>query len=242
VWWNGGGSNDGDGRYYTIVEMNGSVKSALSNGWRVPPISELQGLATALGGLSVAGGKLKTTGTTYWNTPNTGATDVYGFAWRGAGIAFGGPVWQGKNTASRIWSSDAGVGDIAGWAGPNHDSSAMQISLDVYAPIHQCRGSIRLVRDYTPTSEHMYRSFDGGITWSPVPGTRPAYCIVADRSGRLFTDGIGVGQRSTDGTTWTDIFNDANSAWRKLALLERYDSVIGIANAGTSRFLVTGNR
>lgn len=48
-------------------------------GWHVPSDAEWETLTTYLGGVSVAGGKLKETGTFYWNSPNTNATNETGF-------------------------------------------------------------------------------------------------------------------------------------------------------------------
>jgi uncharacterized protein (TIGR02145 family) len=42
-------------------------------GWGVPTDAEWTTLTTYLGGESVAGGKMKTIGTAYWESPNTGA-------------------------------------------------------------------------------------------------------------------------------------------------------------------------
>jgi len=48
-------------------------------GWHVPSDDEWDVLVAYLGDVSEAGGKLKETGTTHWNTPNTGATNETGF-------------------------------------------------------------------------------------------------------------------------------------------------------------------
>jgi uncharacterized protein (TIGR02145 family) len=54
-------------------------------GYHVPTYAEFQTLITCLGGSSVAGGELKQTGLTTWQTPNTGATNSSGFTALGAG-------------------------------------------------------------------------------------------------------------------------------------------------------------
>jgi uncharacterized protein (TIGR02145 family) len=48
-------------------------------GWHVPSNAEWTTLANTLGGTELAGGKLKSTGTTLWSDPNTGATNESGF-------------------------------------------------------------------------------------------------------------------------------------------------------------------
>lgn len=48
-------------------------------GWHVPSDAEWTQLTNYLGGESVAGGKLKESGTKHWFSPNTGATNETGF-------------------------------------------------------------------------------------------------------------------------------------------------------------------
>jgi len=48
-------------------------------GWHVPTNVEFTTLMTYLGGDTIAGRKLKETGTTHWASPNTGATNETGF-------------------------------------------------------------------------------------------------------------------------------------------------------------------
>lgn len=48
-------------------------------GWRVATGTDWRSMILYMGGDGVAGGKLKETGFEHWNSPNTGATNQYGF-------------------------------------------------------------------------------------------------------------------------------------------------------------------
>lgn len=67
-----------DNNAATKVASNGG-KNVCPTSWHVPTDAEWTTLTTYLGGETVAGGKLKETGTTHWTTPNTGATNETGF-------------------------------------------------------------------------------------------------------------------------------------------------------------------
>ena len=60
--------------WYTV--NNGNI---CPTNWHVPSHAEWTILTDYLGGTSVAGGKLKETGTTHWNSPNSDATNESGF-------------------------------------------------------------------------------------------------------------------------------------------------------------------
>ena len=91
--------------YYNNDPANGAIYGKLYNwyavndprglapqGWHIPTDAEWTTLGgTLLGGNAVAGGKMKTTGTTRWNTPNTRATNESGYA----GLPGGGRSYLG---------------------------------------------------------------------------------------------------------------------------------------------------
>jgi len=69
------------GRHY-----NGpaSIK-ACPNGWHLPSVTEWSSLVSAVGGMTVAGGKIKEKGIRHWVTPNEGAENSFGFTGLPAG-------------------------------------------------------------------------------------------------------------------------------------------------------------
>ena len=65
------------GKYYNWYTLN-DPRGLAPQGWHVPSDSEWNVLSTYLGGDSISGGKMKDTGTVYWNSPNL-ATNSSGF-------------------------------------------------------------------------------------------------------------------------------------------------------------------
>ena len=57
----------------------GGVQGVCPAGWHVPSTGEWTELIAHMGGIDVAGGKLKEDGILHWNMPNTGATNETGF-------------------------------------------------------------------------------------------------------------------------------------------------------------------
>jgi uncharacterized protein (TIGR02145 family) len=57
-----------------------SYKNLCPTGWHVPSDGEWTTLTTHLGGESIAGSKMKSTGTTLWTSPNSNATNESGFS------------------------------------------------------------------------------------------------------------------------------------------------------------------
>jgi len=84
-----------------------NYRNICPTGWHVPTNAEWTTLTTFLGGDSVAGGKLKESGTVHWLSPNPGATNESGFTALPGGtsnLLNGGSSFVGLS--GYWWSSD----------------------------------------------------------------------------------------------------------------------------------------
>ena len=114
------------GRLYSwAAAMNGeessnanpsNVQGIAPVGWHLPSKAEWQELADYLGGVNVAGGKLKEAGTNHWIAPNTGATNESGFTALPAGMHdFTGIFqWLGDHCAFSTSTGDLSQYEVSG--------------------------------------------------------------------------------------------------------------------------------
>src|SRR5690554_5686681 len=118
-----------DGKASSTTNPSG-IQGVCPAGWHLPSDAEWTELTDYLGGTSVAGGKLKETGTTHWNSPNTGATNETGFTALPGGyrydygtfddigyggfddIGYGGFWWSAtERDATSAWDRGMSYGD-----------------------------------------------------------------------------------------------------------------------------------
>jgi len=89
---------------YAIID---SRKITSSDDWRIPIYNnsnqDYEILSTYLGGESIAGGKLKSTGFVYWNSPNTGSTNESNFNARGSGLRGTNGTFSSLNSNLLFW-------------------------------------------------------------------------------------------------------------------------------------------
>jgi uncharacterized protein (TIGR02145 family) len=104
--------------YYDNDPANGKIYGKLYNwyavsdwrglapeGWRIPSDEDWEKLIKLLGGEEAAGGKLKATDTTYWQSPNTCATNETGFAALPGGYRHASGSFKGIGNYGTFWSS-----------------------------------------------------------------------------------------------------------------------------------------
>ena len=101
--------------WHAVADTNGLCPT----GWHVPSRVEWNAMTATLGGNTVAGGKLKEAGLTYWNSPNTGASDVVNFHARPGGLRSQQFISEGAKLF--LWNSDQS-GSSAYFQNLNHNS------------------------------------------------------------------------------------------------------------------------
>jgi uncharacterized protein (TIGR02145 family) len=74
-------------------------------GWGVPTDAEWTTLTNYLGGESVAGGKMKSVGTAYWISPNTGATNESVFSALPGGYRYNDGSFYDIRASAFFWSA-----------------------------------------------------------------------------------------------------------------------------------------
>ena len=99
------------------------------SGWHLPTDGEWTTLTDFLDGTSVAGGKMKETGTIHWSSPNTGATNESGFTALPGGYRKYNGVFYDLPNYGYFWSSSE-LADYA-WCRYLHYDYA-NVSRDVY--------------------------------------------------------------------------------------------------------------
>lgn len=126
--------------YYNNDSANGVIYGKLYNwyavtdsrglapvGWHVSTDAEWTTLTNYLGGLTIAGGAMKETGTTHWLSPNTGATNSSGFTGLpGGNIHYNGTIY-GIGSYGYWWSSSAGITTNANTLSYNNSSANIGI-------------------------------------------------------------------------------------------------------------------
>jgi uncharacterized protein (TIGR02145 family) len=87
--------------WYTVAD----ARNVCPTGWHVPTDAEYTLLTDYLGGEPVAGGKMKSTGTQYWLSPNTNATNESGFSGLPGGVRYNVGTFSPIGYSGNWWSS-----------------------------------------------------------------------------------------------------------------------------------------
>jgi uncharacterized protein (TIGR02145 family) len=143
--------------WFTTIDNRGICPT----GWHVPTDAEWTILTNNLGGLNAASGKMRATGTTYWNSPNEFSNNESGFTALPGGMrnAQASSVFSGLKDNASFWSATE-ISSNAAW------SRSPTYFFDVFLPppvlvpqvmaalIQKQSGlSIRCLKDANPAGE-----------------------------------------------------------------------------------------
>lgn len=98
------------------------------SGSYIPKYTDWIFLRDQLGGETVAGGKMKETGTIHWAIPNSGATNESGFTAFGSGMMTESGYSQNIKTKAVFWSSSEDQGWSANFIELNYEDAALMSS------------------------------------------------------------------------------------------------------------------
>jgi uncharacterized protein (TIGR02145 family) len=128
---------------YGVLYNWSAATTACPSGWHLPTDAEWITLQAYLGGEGVAGGKMKKTGTSYWQSPNTGATNESGFSALAGGYRSWENFFDGFLKYAIFWSSTTGTLSDVGYWYLSYQHGAFPRS-----PMYRNEGvSVRCVRD-----------------------------------------------------------------------------------------------
>jgi uncharacterized protein (TIGR02145 family) len=188
-----------------------NISSSIANtGWHVPTEAEFGTLITYLGGSSVAGGHLKETGTSYWNSPNTGDNSS-GFSFKGTGLKYTTyePSFGLIKRTGYLWTYTPYDSTKGKYLYINYNSSHTYIKEILFN--HGL--AVRLIKDFTTLSNGQtgtYTGNDGRIYPTICIGTQE---WVADNLAETKYRNGNTIPEVTDATAWDALTTGALCAY-----------------------------
>ena len=133
------------GIYNAASLANKSLRKKLApTGWHVPSDEEWTKLTDFLGGIDLAGGKMKSKGKTLWESPNTDATNSSGFTGLPGGFRNGKGAVVHVGTRGYWWSSSDTITTYAWFRSLSYNDG---YALRINAKIKRNGFSVRCLRD-----------------------------------------------------------------------------------------------
>ncbi len=143
-WAYGGNENNAAiyGRLYTWYAATDS-RNICPTGWHVPSDAEWTNLTNTLGGATIAGGKLKESGTSHWSSPNTNGSNESGFTALPGGDRYFNGTYFNLTNYGNWWSSTQSSTNMAWYRVMNFNNA--ELTRNSYSA--QDGFSIRCIKD-----------------------------------------------------------------------------------------------
>ena len=128
--------------WYAVSDSRGLCPS----GWHVPSDNEWTTLTNYLGGQSIAGKKIKTTGTVFWQSPNTEASNESGFSALPGGFRSVDGSFNSIRINAFFWSATENDG-LAWYRNLYYYNSIVNRSNSTLGLVKSSGASVRCLRD-----------------------------------------------------------------------------------------------
>lgn len=191
--------NDGLGYGYLYNSFAINHANFAPLGWRLWNTDDFLTLRSYLGGYTVAGGKMKETGTIYWNSPNTGADNSSGFTALGGGLRSEVGTFSSLKEFGNFYSSEETI-DSNRFFRLRYNSSVIETF--VSGGGKRFGASVRLIKDSTTLSDgetSTMTDYDGNTYDTICIGTQE--WTVQNWKCTKLNDGTSL-TKVTSNTTW----------------------------------------
>ena len=143
-------SNDAEngelyGKLYNWYAVN-DPRGLAPEGWHLPADNEWTVLTDYLGGKDMAGGKMKSTETAFWISPNTGATNESGFSALPGGLRYFDGSFSGIKDFAFFWSA-AENKENSSWNRYLYNSNRSVLRIYNFLDDKSVGASVRCLRD-----------------------------------------------------------------------------------------------
>jgi len=190
-----------------------NAKQIANTGWHVPTLTEFTTLSSYIDAkYTNAGGPLKATGFDYFQSPNTGATNIYQFNGIGSGIRSELGIYSFINMYLYLWSASPYNATSSHTARLYYNNSWFSASAAAY--LFNTKGnSVRLVKDATTLTHGQkgtYVGNDGRIYNTICIGTQE--WLSENLAETKYRDGSAIPE-VTNNTVWSNLITGALCAY-----------------------------
>jgi uncharacterized protein (TIGR02145 family) len=184
-----------------VTDLTGGDTLTSSDDWSVPITADWSALTTYLGGFEIAGGKVKTEGFIFWNTPNAGATNESGFNAKGSGHRSNTGTFTGKKFSFHCWMSAA---RNYGSASSSNDNLLILVS-----SFSEEGKAIRLIKDAAELADGVTTTYTGNDskTYNAIV-INELYWTTENLEETEYRDNSAIAN-ITDNTEWSDLTTGA---------------------------------
>lgn len=213
------------------------------DGWHLPTDAEWTILENFLGGSTVAGGKMKETGTAHWYPPNNGATNSSGFRALAAGYRSSYGNFYGLRNNACFWSSSEYSSTYVFYRRVDF----FDANLDAYRGSKAYGHSIRCLRDSLPPCTPQPDKANAGPDSLNIPDTS----IILQANQPVNGAGVwsifsGTGGSFADSTAHNTLFaglvgNTYTLVWTISNQCGSTNDSVNLSFADTSSFVCGGN-